>query len=90
MGPNETALPGPDQLDIATRIVFYTAAQYNTLFSHPTEYMIRCWASVFDLGAWITVGLAEAAVHAHFQQSTDGDMAPGHVVRQAKNISGRI
>lgn len=74
---------------IAT-IVFYTAAHYNTLFSRPHPMILRTWAHLYGTHAhWMTVAVAEAAVHAHFATSTDGRMLPGHVIAEAKKLTGR-
>lgn len=85
----EREMPSARSIAVA-RMVLYTAAQYNTLFSHPIEPIIECWAGVFEYGGdWLTIGLAEAAVHAYFASATDGTMQPGDVVREAKKINRR-
>lgn len=82
----------PDYTDqgmaVAT-MVFYTAAHYNTVFSRPHPMILRTWAHMYSTFApWLTVALADAAVHQHFAACVDGDMRPAHVIVTAKRIAG--
>lgn len=76
-------------LAVAT-MVFYTAANYNTVFSRPHPMILRSWAEIYSTHAhWMSLEVAEAAVNAHFGASTDGRMLPAHVIAEAKNLTGR-
>lgn len=79
--------PSENGVEIATT-VFYTAADYNTLYRSPLPVQIELWAQIYDLAPWLTADLARRAVHAHFDQSDDGHMQPGHVIQQAKRLIG--
>lgn len=71
-------------------MVFYTAADYNTMFSRPHPMILRTWAHLFGVHAhWMTIDAAESAVHAHFETSDDGRMMPADVIAEAKRITGR-
>jgi hypothetical protein len=64
--------------------VFYAAADWSVLFRSPLPFQIHVWAHAFDhTGDWLTVDLAERAVHAHFRQSITGHMLPAHVINGA-------
>ncbi|MFE3081805.1 hypothetical protein [Nocardia tengchongensis] len=65
--------------------VFYAAAQWNEMFSAPASYQIHAWALLFDSPKfdWLTIDLAERAVHAYFRTAIVGHMLPGHVLNGA-------
>jgi hypothetical protein len=66
--------------------VFYAAADWSEMFASPMPFQIHMWAHVFECSEstdWLTVDLAERAVHAHFRQSITGHMLPAHVIQGA-------
>ncbi|MEV0031401.1 hypothetical protein [Nocardia sp. NPDC050793] len=63
--------------------VFYAAADWSQIFGAPVEFQIHAWAVIFDRFDWLTVDLAERAVHAHFRESITGQMLPAHVIQGA-------
>ncbi|WP_280482233.1 hypothetical protein [Nocardia cyriacigeorgica] len=74
-------------LAVATA-VFHAASYWNQMFWSPTELQLFAWAQIFDCGPsgckeWLTVDLAERAVHAHFRESITGHMLPAHVLHEA-------
>ena len=90
---------GPPEVEVSDRAqavataVFYTAADFNTLYRAPLPKQINAWAEIFDCSesesrcmCWLTVELAVEAVQAHFAQSTDGRMLPFDVLREASFI----
>lgn len=80
-----------DRANAVATAVFYTAADFNTLYRAPLPAQINAWAEIFDRSEsgdmdWLTPELATEAVRAHFAQSTDGRMLPFHVLREAAFI----
>jgi hypothetical protein len=94
MTPNGEGSPEVEVSDRAKAVataVFYTAADFNTLYRAPLPTQINAWAEIFDHSEsgsmdWLTPELATEAVRAHFAQSTDGQMLPFHVLREAAFI----
>lgn len=67
-------------LAVATA-VFHAASYWSQMFWAPTKLQLYVWAQAFDCGPsgcmdWLTVDLAERAVHAHFRESITGFMLP--------------
>lgn len=66
--------------------VFYAAADWCEMFRAPSPYQIQSWAHSFDRSgavSWMSVDLAERAVHDHFSTAITGHMLPGHVIQRA-------
>lgn len=68
--------------------VFHAASYWNSLFCAPLECQIQNWAVLFDSShrgqmEWLTVDLAERAVHAYFRESITGRLLPACVIQGA-------
>src|SRR5690606_34431083 len=82
------AHPVSDRARAVAVAVFYTAANYNTVYRAPIPFQIYTRAQVFDCGYdgcrhWLTVDVAVRAVDEHFAEPTDGRILPAHVLRKA-------
>jgi uncharacterized membrane protein len=82
-GPLEIPAVTSEAVAIATA-VFYAAANWSEMFRSPLKIQLYMWAHLFeDFTDWLTIDLAERAVHAHFRQSITGHMLPAHVINGA-------
>lgn len=84
-GPMELPPVTAQAWSVATA-VFYAAADWSEMFRSPIPLQIHMWAHVFECSEstdWLTVELAERAVHAHFRQSITGHILPAHVISGA-------
>lgn len=69
--------------------VFYAAGNWSETYQAPADFQIHAWAHLFEHAhclEWLTVDLAERAVHAYFRESITGHLLPAHVIQGAAII----
>lgn len=85
-GPPPEMDPVTPQARAIAVAVFYAAAEWSETYWRPVEFQICIWAHAFESATdagWLTVDLAERAVHAHMRESLLGHLLPAHVIQGA-------